>query len=84
MISFSSEVNGPHSALTEGESAREDMQALQPSQGAPHPLFNHGCGPVVSDVYKREVWSYFYLFCGLHGCLTGAHVGSGYRQEEVK
>ena len=35
-----------------------------------------------SPVYKREVWSYFYLFCGLHGCLTEAHVGSGYRSEE--
>lgn len=25
----------------------------QPFQGAPNPLFNHGCGPVVADVYHR-------------------------------
>lgn len=55
-------------------------------QGPPDPLFNTTVDQrsqmFTSPVYKREVWSYFYLFCGLHGCLTEAHVGSGYRSEE--
>lgn len=36
---------------SEGELACGEMEALRPFQGAPSPLFNHGCGPVVSDVY---------------------------------
>lgn len=53
MTSLSSEVNGPRSALRGRVSIWGDGGPDSYSRVSPDPLFNRGCGPVVSDVYRH-------------------------------